>query len=439
MNPAESRTRRLTAPSIAALTAAALVAGCGGSGSAGSSGADGNTLTLWTHNAGNAAEYDVVKKIVKDFNASQSTYKVKIQAFPQGSYNDSVVAAASAKKLPCVLDVDGPNVPNWAWGGYLAPLDLSTGKVAVKDQLPSTVATYQDKTYAFGFYDVALTLYSRKSVLNEYGIRVPTFDKPWTKNEFMDALAKIKEGGTFKNTLDLGTGDPGEWWPYAYSPMLQSFGGDLINRSDYKTAKGTLNGEKAVEWGKWFRSLVTKGYAPQKSGKSPADDFRNGKTAIQWDGSWSAQANVDKFGSDLAILPPVDFGNGPKIGGASWQWGMSSTCSNKEGAQAYLNFSRQTKYFVDFAKATNTIPATNAAAQQVKGYEAGGRFNIFLKAAQQFAVVRPVTPAYPYISTVFAKTARDILAGADVKGALDQAAGEIDNNLSSNGYYATGS
>jgi multiple sugar transport system substrate-binding protein len=32
-----------------------LVAGCGGSGSAGSSGADGNTLTLWTHNAGNAA------------------------------------------------------------------------------------------------------------------------------------------------------------------------------------------------------------------------------------------------------------------------------------------------------------------------------------------------------------------------------------------------
>ncbi|WP_328505791.1 extracellular solute-binding protein [Streptomyces sp. NBC_00391] len=434
----ESRTRRLAVSSLAALTAAVLVAGCAGGGSTGSSGADGDTLTLWTHNAGNAAEYGVVKQIVKDFNASQGKYKVKIQAFPQGSYNDSVVAAASARKLPCLLDVDGPNVPNWAWGGYLAPLDLSQGEVAVKDQLPGTVAMYRDKTYAFGFYDVALTLYSRKSVLKEYGIRVPTFDEPWTRTEFMDGLAKIKAGDTFKNTVDFGTSDPGEWWPYAYSPILQSFGGDLIDRSDYKTAKGALNGEKAVEWGKWFRSMVTKGYAPQKSSKSPADDFRNGRTAIQWDGSWSAQANVDKFGDDLAILPPVDFGDGPKIGGASWQWGMSSTCSNKEGAQAYLNFSRQTKYFVDFAEATGTIAATDAAAQQVKGYETGGRFDIFLKAAREFAVVRPVTPAYPYISTVFAKTARDIMAGADVKGALDQAVSQIDNNLSANN-YSTGS
>ncbi|MEU0069465.1 sugar ABC transporter substrate-binding protein [Streptomyces sp. NPDC006332] len=433
-----SRTRHLACASVATLAATALVASCASANAGSGSGSSGDTITLWTHNAGNAAEYGVVQQIVKDFNDGQSKYKVKIQAFPQGSYNDSVVAAASAKKLPCVLDVDGPNVPNWAWGGYLAPLDLSKGQVAVKDQLPSTVGRYQGKTYASGFYDVALTLYSRKSVLKKYDIRVPTLDKPWTKAEFTDALAKLKASGKFKNALDLGTGDPGEWWPYAYSPMLQSFGGDLIDRSTYKTAKGALNGEKAVEWGKWFRSMVTDGYAPQKSSKSPGDDFRNGKTAIQWDGSWSAQANIDKFGGDLAILPPVDFGDGPKIGGASWQWGMSSTCSNKEGAQAYLNFARQTKYFVDFAKATGTIPATNAAAKQVKGYEAGGQFNVFLKEAQKFAVVRPVTPAYPYISTVFSKTAMDILAGADVKGALDQAVSQIDNNLSTSG-YSTGS
>ncbi|MGR6971029.1 ABC transporter substrate-binding protein [Streptomyces cynarae] len=420
------------------MTATVLVAGCGGSAGTGSSGADGNTLTLWTHNAGNAAEYGVVQQIVKDFNASQSKYKVKIQAFPQDSYNDSVVAAASAKKLPCILDVDGPNVPNWAWGGYLAPLDLSTGKVAVKEQLPSTVGTYQNKTYAFGFYDVALTLYSRKSVLNKYGIRVPTIDKPWTKGEFMAALAKLKASGKFSYPLELATGNTGEWWPYAYSPMLQSFGGDLIDRSDYKTAKGALNGDKAIEWGKWFRSLVTQGYTAQKSGKSPNDDFLNGKSAISWDGSWSAAGDAAKLGDDLAILPPVDFGEGPKIGGASWQWGMSSTCSNKEGAQAYLNFSRQTKYFVDFAKATNTLPATDAAAAQVPGYKPGDKFNFFVQEAQKFAVVRPVTPAYPYISTVFTKTAQDILAGADVKGALDEAVSQIDNNLKTNNYY-TGS
>ena len=55
----------------------------------------------------------------------------------------------------------------------------------------------------------------------------------------------------------MATGFTGEWWPYAYSPFLQSFGGDLINRNDYKSAEGVLNGAQAVEWAHWFRGLVT--------------------------------------------------------------------------------------------------------------------------------------------------------------------------------------
>lgn len=168
-----ARTRRLAAVSLVAVTATAVLAGCGGAD--GGSDAEGGVLKLWTHNAGNAAEYDVVEKVVNDFNASQTTYKVEIEAFPQGSYNDAVVASSSSKKLPCILDVDGPNVPNWAWGGYLAPLELAGGEVPVEDQLPSTVGKYQDKVYAFGFYDVALTMFARKSVLDEHGIRVPTW------------------------------------------------------------------------------------------------------------------------------------------------------------------------------------------------------------------------------------------------------------------------
>jgi multiple sugar transport system substrate-binding protein len=430
------RTRHLAVASVAVAAATALVAGCA-SGSGGStSGASGDTLTLWTHNAGNSAELDVVKKIIKEFNGSQNTYKVKLQAFPQSDYNNSVVAAASARKLPCLLDVDGPNVPNWAWGGYLSPIDVSGSDVPLSAQLPSTVGRYKDKVYAFGFYDVALTYFARKSVLNTYGIRVPTTDKPWTKAEFAAALAKLKKSGKFAYPLEMGTGGSGEWWPYAYSPQLQSFGGDLIDRDGYKTATGTLNGEKAVAWATWFRSLVTQGYMAKKSGASPNDDFLNGKSAIEWDGSWDAAKNAGKLGDDLAVIPPVDFGDGPKIGGASWQWAMSSTCSNKAGAQAWLKYARQTRYFVDYARATGTIPATDAAAQQVEGYQPGGKFNGFLQFARKYAVVRPVTPAYPYISTEFQKAAQDILAGADPKNALGQAAKNVDNNLKTNNYYS---
>ena len=106
-----------------------------------------------------------------------------------------MTAAAAAKKLPCILDIDGPNVPNWAWAGYLAPL---TGMDDTLSKfLPSTVGKYKDKTYSFGYYDVALAMFARKSVLKKNGIRIPTIDQPWTADEFNAGLAKIKATGNF--------------------------------------------------------------------------------------------------------------------------------------------------------------------------------------------------------------------------------------------------
>jgi len=418
---------------VVAATAAALalsMAACSKGGtttttSGGASAGAGAEVTMWTHNAGNKEELAAIQTIVDDFNGSQTQYKVKLQAFPQDSYNQSVTAAASAKKLPCILDIDQPNVANWAWAQYLAPIegmDDILGKY-----LPSTVAKYNGKTYAFGYYDVSLNWVTRKAILDKYGIRVPTIEQPWTGDEFMAAVKKVKEGGEYNTPVDLGTGGTGEWWPYAFSPLLQSFGGDLINRTDYKTADGALNGDKAVAWGKWFQGMAASGYMAKKSGADSTQDFLNGKTAFLWNGSWAAVTVREKF-ADAVFAPPVDFGNGGKVGGGSWTWGMSSTCANAEGAKAYLKFSSADKYVASVSKATKTIPATDAAAKIVPGYEAGGTMDVFRQYSKKFAVMRPETPGYPYIATGFEKTARDILNGADPKAALDALVKDIDTN-----------
>ena len=52
------------------------------------------------------------------------------------------------------------------------------------------------------------------------------------------ALNKIKDCGDFDYPLDIATSFTGEWWPYAYSPFLQSFGGDLINRDRLQVRRG---------------------------------------------------------------------------------------------------------------------------------------------------------------------------------------------------------
>lgn len=77
-------------------------------------------LKLWTHSAGNDKELATLKDEMAAFNASQDKVEIVNEAFPQASYNDSV-----AGNLPCILDLDQPTVPNFAWSKYIRPLQVS--------------------------------------------------------------------------------------------------------------------------------------------------------------------------------------------------------------------------------------------------------------------------------------------------------------------------
>ena len=142
------------------------------------------------------------------------------------------------------------------------------------------MATWEGETYAVGHYDVALAMLARASDLKAAGVRVATVEQPWTKDEFQDALTKLKALGKWEYPLDMGTAGSGEWLPYGYSPFLQSFGADLINRDGFQTADGVLNGDKAVEWAQWFRGLADQGFMATKSGKDSTQDFLNNKSGV---------------------------------------------------------------------------------------------------------------------------------------------------------------
>ncbi len=392
-------------------------------------------ITMWTHSAGNPGELAVYKKIIADFNASQNKYQVVQQNFPQGSYNDAITSAAAAHKLPCLMDMDGPIMPNWAWAGYLQPLNLPS---SLTDSLaPTTVGRYKDKIYSAGYWDAAMAIFARKSVLTQAGVRIPTVDQPWTLDEFNEANAKLKASG-YNTPLDLGAADKGEWWSYAYSPMLQSTGGDLIDRTTTKSADGKLNGPDAVSFFTWFQQVFKKGWA-NNNGPVGNQNFIDNKVALSYTGVWNAQDALDKVGSDLLILPPVDFGHGAKIGGGSWQWGISTACGKQqsEGARAYLEYSFQDKYLTDFADSQVVIPSTATAAAASKYFGPNGSLHEFAVLSQKFALARPATPGYPVVSTTFEKAAKDIMNGADVKSTLDTAVRAIDSDISSNNNYGS--
>ena len=385
-------------------------------------------LTMWSHGAGNDVEIKVLNQIISDFNASQDDYKVVFESFPQGSYNDSVVAAALAGNLPCILDVDGPVLPNWVWAGYLQPLQIDESKI--ETFLPGTKGYWNDQLYGIGFWDAAVALFARKSDLEAWGLRMPTVDEPWTKDEFMAALDAAKESGKYEFPLDLGMNDQGEWYPYAFSPFLESFGGDIVDRTTYQTAEGALNGDAAIEFGEWWQSLFEDGYAPGPA-EDPADQatgFINGKFAFQWNGNWRAVATMAEV-DDVVFLPAPDFGHGNIIGAASWQYAISATCPNPEGANAFIEFALDDKYLAAFSEGMGLIPSTPTAAEMTEMYAEGGPLATFYDLSAKQAMVRPVTPGYVVQAKVFTKALADIANGADVADTLDAAVDEIDSNI----------
>jgi multiple sugar transport system substrate-binding protein len=419
-------TRVLLAASMASVL---VLTGCAATDDAGSGPVK---VSMWSHAAGNELEIATVKEAITDFNASQTAYEVVLEEFPQESYNDSVAAAAASNSLPCIIDVDGPIMPNWAWSGYMQPLEINS---ALEDALISGAKGYYNgELYSAGAWDAALGLLVRQSTLDKVGARVPTVSEPWTLAEFSGLLEAIDATGDYDFAMDWGNGWTGEWFPYAYSPLMQSFGGDLINRDSFESADGAVNSAEAVAFGDWFGSTFADGYAnPAQTGDRT--EFVAGTIAVQYNGNWAVKAAKEALGDDLLILPPPNFGDGPKIGAGSWQFGVSSTCDQVEGATQFIEFILQDKYIVAFANRIGLIPATATAAAEVPDYAPGGPYAIFVELSNEFAVLRPPTPAYLKISTIYEKAVADIISGANAKQALDAAADEIDADLVGNDFY----
>lgn len=405
----------------------------------GAVGAQGPTeLSLWYHGAGNEVERAILLQIIEDFNASQSDYVVVLEEFPQASYNESITAAALSGTLPDIIDVDGPVMPNWAWAGYMAPLELSEG--ALDGFLPGAIGMWDGKVYSVGLWDAAVAMFARRSVLEENGIRIPTLEEPWTLEEFDSILETLQATGDFEYALDLGMAWTGEWYPYAFSPFLQSFGGDLIDRETYLTAEGVLNGDAAIAFGEWWQSLFERELVPGTSqdGADRDTGFIEGRYALQWNGNWAALGALEAFGDDLLFLPAPDFGTGSKIGAASWQFGVSATSEHKEGANAFIEFAIQDKYLAAFSDGIGLVPATSSAAALTKNYAPGGPLEVFFGLSEAQALIRPPTPGYVVMALVFEKALADIANGADVVDTLDAAVDEINADIEANGGYGFG-
>jgi multiple sugar transport system substrate-binding protein len=394
-----------------------------------------DVLTVWAH-AGQASERKIIEQQMRVFDQQHDDISIDLTFIPEHSYNAQVQAAAIADDLPDVLEFDVPYLYNYAWQGHLQPLDeLLPGRLK-QDLLPSIInqGNYQQHLYGVGTFDSGLALYARRSLLQKINARIPENPaQAWTISEFNTILKNLSQQDEDGAVLDLKLNYPDEWFSYAFAPVIQSAGADLIDRTDYRHAVGVINNDAAVGAMQHIQSWLRNGLVDAN-----VDDaaFINERVALSWAGHWEYQRYAGAFGDDLVLLPLPDFGQGSRNGQGSWVWGIASQSLRQQQAAKLIRFLLQPEQILAMTSANGAVPATNTAIKQSDLYKKGGALHLFVQQLRNgTAVPRPATPAYPVISASFRQAFADIRNGMDVKQALDRAAAAIDQDIKDNRGY----
>lgn len=395
------------------------------------------TINVWTHEAANTPEFATIREAAEDFNRRGGAHKINIFPSIYRYYDERVQRAAVTGTLPCVIEIDGPFVQAYAWRGYLQSLDNFIKKELRDDLLPSILiqGTYNGRLYTLGQFESGLGLWGNKRYLNRIGARIPTIEAPWSLTEFEQVLAKLTALDEVDYALNLAiyTG-PTEFYSYAYAPILQGFGGDLVSRGMAPAARGVLDGPQSVAAMKRFQHWFTQDWTRAEFART--DDFEKRRAALSWTGHWKYPSYRAALGQDLVLLPLPDFGHGIKTAMGSWSWGISSTCPHTATAWAFLEHLMSTEEIVRITNANGAVPARQSVLMHSALYGNAGPLRIFTQQLNAgFGVPRPPTPGYGTISKSFGAAVSEIVAGKDVQTALSEAARSIDADISRNRNY----
>ncbi len=396
------------------------------------------TIQVWFH-SGKGEEREVLNEQVKRFNQMQSEIKVNLVLLPEGSYNDQVNAAALAGDLPDLLDFDGPYIANYVWSRFLRPLDGLVNKAIIQDLLPSIIkqGTYpgDGRLYSIGTFDSGLALWGNKQLLEKAGVRIPTsVNNAWDLKEFEEVLAKLAATSGVKWPLDLKLNyGRGEWFTYGLSPIMQSMGGDLIDRKRW-VSSGVLNSKASIEAMSLLQKWNKQGWVVNAA--SGDNKFYGEKSVgLSWVGHWMWQPHKKGLGDDLVLIPMPKFGAKAVTGMGSWNWGITAKSKHPELAAKFLEFLLQPEEILRMTNANGAVPARLSAIAQSSLYKQGGPLHLFIEQLKTIAVPRPFHPAYPIITSVYAEAVDHIIAGGNIEAELNKAVRKIDEDIEDNEGY----
>ncbi|MBX4908909.1 MULTISPECIES: sugar ABC transporter substrate-binding protein [Rhizobium] len=380
-------------------------------------------------------------KVAERFEAANPDVDVQFIYAPHDAYNEKFSAAVMAKQLPDIMELDAPFLANYVWSGYLQPIKPLIDKDLLDDMTESNIAqgTYPiDKDlYAIGLTDSSVVLYGNRKYLEAIGARIPkSVDDAWTREEFETYLEKLSKLEGVKWPIDTfrGYGIKTEWITYAYGPILQSAGCDLIDRKAWKS-EGTLDSDACVDALAMMQKWVKNGWVVPQSAGTNQFYAEGNPAALALGGHWVYAEAVAAMKDNLVVLPLPKFGTKGASPNGTWIWAITKTSKHPDIAAKFISFLLKDKEYRAYVASQSGYPGLKSFAAESPLYANGGPMAIAFEQASKTAVARPPHPAYPTITSAFMQAVDEVFNGGDPKEALTSAAKKIDEDIEDNDGY----
>lgn len=421
--------KRMAALLTPVLVASSLLAGCGTSQQASTQGQTSGsvptanqpvTIDFWYSLSGKNGE--VVKKLVEDFNQSQS--EVKVNASFQGNYYENhakVLSAIAAGNQPDVTMVEVASIASFANSGALENLTpFIEGKDGIdkNDFVPGLVqdSTWNNTFYALPFNRSTPIMYINKDKLKAAGLD-ENGPKTWDELQtFSQKLSKKDQEWGFSTPIDI-------WF---YEAMVFENGGSILNPEG---TQALVNSPQAMEPIHYWKKMIEEGSMKMPPGAKydawevAENDFINGKVAMIYDSTGSLNMLLEKakFEVGTAFLPQKQ-SYGVPTGGTNLV--MLAKSQKKDAAWKFMKYATDKQQTIQFSQQTGYMPVRTSAVNSDEMKQFFAEHPQFKVAVDQlqYAQPRPKAPGYKELQEVIMNQIQSAILGqATTEEAMNQA------------------
>ena len=212
-------------------------------------------VNLWTYYGDTGSGAACVKTAADDYNASQSTYEVKIRNLAFSDFNQQVATAIAGGTTPDLMIVDNPDNARFAASGALADLTSKVEEWGQADQFlpgPWNSTQWEGKTYGIPLGSNTVVLWINTDLATAAGLDPASPPKTWEEFAAWAKAMTNKDAGVYGTALLAKKDETGT---FLFLPWILQNGGSIDK----------LDSPEAIEALAYWHNLVDQGWAPRSA------------------------------------------------------------------------------------------------------------------------------------------------------------------------------